>query len=349
MKDMYVERESMIKKRSPKISIIVPIYKVEPFLRRCIDSILAQTFTDFELLLIEDGSPDHCPEICDEYAARDPRILVIHKENSGLSDARNAGLAIARGEYIGFVDSDDFIHPQTYELALNAATRYNADITQWAFIEFSDETGDPASLPLSAEPTVLEIVEAPNLAKEYYPKIRYQVNAAVWNKLYVRSIFDNVRFPKNLIYEDYHVVLPTLNAAKKLVLLKEQLYYYYQRSDSIMHETYSPKCFSACMVQNKHLAFFQEQNSTVQLQHAVHDYLDRYIQHTLMVHLQYKQYKKDFTPYRRQYRRMLFRILFNPHICRMKKLVAVLLILQPQFAHKLCQKYFPECLYPSMR
>jgi len=91
---------------SPKISIIVPVYKVEPYLRKCIDSILAQTFTDFELILVDDGSPDGCGKICDEYAKKDNRILVIHKSNGGLSSARNAGLEIAKGEYIGFVDSD---------------------------------------------------------------------------------------------------------------------------------------------------------------------------------------------------------------------------------------------------
>lgn len=98
----------------PTISIIVPVYNVEAYLCRCIDSILAQTFTDFELILVDDGSPDNCSSICDEYAKKDSRIVVVHKENGGLSDARNTGLDIAKGEYIGFVDSDDFIHPQTY-------------------------------------------------------------------------------------------------------------------------------------------------------------------------------------------------------------------------------------------
>ena len=91
----------------PELSIIVPVYKVEPYLPKCIDSILAQTFSDFELILIDDGSPDRCGEICDEYAARDDRVVVIHRENRGVSAARNAGLDAARGEYIGFVDSDD--------------------------------------------------------------------------------------------------------------------------------------------------------------------------------------------------------------------------------------------------
>ena len=102
-------------KHNPKLSVIVPIYNVEAYLRRCVDSILAQTFTDYELILVDDGSPDNCGEICEEYAGTDDRIRVIHKENGGLSDARNAGLDVATGAYVGFVDSDDYIHPNMYQ------------------------------------------------------------------------------------------------------------------------------------------------------------------------------------------------------------------------------------------
>lgn len=112
----------------PKISIIVPVYKAEPYLRKCIDSILNQTFKDFELILVDDGSPDRCGEICDEYALKDSRIKIIHKENSGRSSARNVGLDIAQGEYIGFVDSDDWIEPDMYEVLYSKAKIESADI-----------------------------------------------------------------------------------------------------------------------------------------------------------------------------------------------------------------------------
>lgn len=103
---------------NPKISIIVPVYEVEPYIHKCVDSILAQTFTDFELILVDDGSPDNCGEICDEYEENDSRIRVIHKENGGPSSARNAGLNIAKGDYIGFVDSDDWIETDMYEMLI---------------------------------------------------------------------------------------------------------------------------------------------------------------------------------------------------------------------------------------
>ena len=123
----------------PELSIIVPVYKVEKYLPKCLDSILAQTFTDFELILIDDGSPDRCGDICDEYAAKDDRLIVIHQENKGVSAARNAGLDIARGEYIGFVDSDDWIEPEMYETMLATAKESEAEIVACG-ANHSDET-----------------------------------------------------------------------------------------------------------------------------------------------------------------------------------------------------------------
>ena len=115
--------------QNPLVSIIVPIYKVEPYLRRCLDSIVNQTYTNLEIILVDDGSPDGCPQICDEYVAKDKRIIVIHKENGGLSDARNAGLDICKGEYISFVDSDDILDLNAVEYMLNAGTDVDIVIT----------------------------------------------------------------------------------------------------------------------------------------------------------------------------------------------------------------------------
>ena len=118
----------------PQISIIVPVYNVEPYLHKCIDSILAQTFTDFECILIDDGSPDNCPAICDEYATKDNRIILLHQKNAGVSAARNAGLNIAKGEWIGFVDSDDWIEKNALELLYNKQRETSADIIIGSFI-----------------------------------------------------------------------------------------------------------------------------------------------------------------------------------------------------------------------
>ena len=332
-----------------QLSIIVPVYNVEPYLRRCIDSILAQTFTDFELILVDDGSPDNCPAICDEYAEKDPRIVVIHKENGGISDARNAGLDIARGEYIGFVDSDDFIHPQTYEIALKAAFDYEADIVQWGLLKFQNIDEIEIDSVQQSESAFRNILIFDNVANTYYPENIWKISHTVWNKLYKRHIFDNVRFPKGLINEDSYILLQTLDASSKYVIIEEKLYYYYQRADSIMHVEYSPKRFAACLLYSNNIEFYLKKNNTYQHHYAANDYLGCFTQHMLMVHFRYKQYKKDFAPYRRQYLGKLRYIIFNPVVCRMKKFMALMLVISPKIAYKICRKYFPEYLHNSMK
>lgn len=170
----------------PELSIIVPVYNVEEYLPKCIDSILVQTFTDFELILIDDGSPDRCGEICDEYAAKDSRIVVIHQKNQGVSAARNAGLDIAKGTYIGFVDSDDWIEPELYQTAIRTAeTPYDIISFGIQYIE-GDRIGgglDPDA-EYTQEELLSDLVAQPS-----------QLGCGVVNKLYRRSLLRGVRFP----------------------------------------------------------------------------------------------------------------------------------------------------------
>ena len=238
MKDLnnYSVKNDIIARKDcrAKLSIIVPVYNVEPYLRRCIDSILAQTFTDFELILVDDGSPDNCPAICDEYADKDPRIVVIHKENGGISDARNAGLDISRGEYIGFVDSDDFIHPQTYEIAIRIASEQEADVVQWGYLQFSCISEIESQTFINKENIDLKIVDSKYVVENYYPHNRFLIHHVLWTKVFKRRVFNNIKFPKGVINEDSYILLQTLDASTKYVIIEEKLYYYYQRSDSIM-------------------------------------------------------------------------------------------------------------------
>ena len=170
----------------PKLSIIVPVYKVEQYLHKCIDSILSQTFTDFELILIDDGSPDRCGEICDEYAAKDDRIIVIHQKNRGVSAARNAGLDIARGEYIGFVDSDDWIEPEMYESML-CDTYKEFDIVTVGAKSYENNNIRiilTIDCVFDQEKLLLELIAQPN-----------RIGGGVVNKVFKSSILKNVRFP----------------------------------------------------------------------------------------------------------------------------------------------------------
>lgn len=217
----------------PLISVIVPIYQVEKYLHKCINSILEQSYSNIECILIDDGSQDGCPQICDEYAKRDERVKVIHKENGGLSAARNTGLDIASGEYICFVDSDDWIHLEYIEKMYKAIRETEADIAicdmQYVYEEsYNGEKGEQVS-PIKRE--LLDQKTA--LEKLVLPYSWYYVVA--WNKLYHKSIFNNLRFPVGKYHEDEAIIHRIFLRASKTVTIPVKLYYYLQRQESIMH------------------------------------------------------------------------------------------------------------------
>jgi len=203
----------------PQISIIVPVYNVEPYLRKCIDSIITQTFTDFECILIDDGSPDNCPAICDEYAAKDNRLFVIHQKNAGVSAARNAGLDIAQGELTGFVDSDDWLEPFALEKLYNKQKETNADIVVGSFYShYSDIT--------------VSYVFDNNIItdkKEMLSDLFIKRLRTVWGKLYRTSLFDNVNYPSYLIFGEDAIVNTQIYCSftcKIIVTISDIIYNY---------------------------------------------------------------------------------------------------------------------------
>ena len=219
------------KRNAPELSVIVPVYKVEAYLQECIDSILDQTFPDFELILIDDGSPDRCPEICDEAARKDPRIRVIHQKNGGLSAARNAGIEAAQGAWLSFIDSDDYLTPDYYETLYGAVQRANADCALCG-VEYVDEQKNVleemrAEVPdgvFSGQQILDQCVQ-----KWESPYI------VVWNKLYRREVFDTLRFPVGKLNEDLFVLVPTLEKIQTMVCVPKRMYCYRQRAGSIMN------------------------------------------------------------------------------------------------------------------
>ena len=211
----------------PELSIIVPVYKVEKYLPRCIDSILAQTFGDFELILIDDGSPDGCGRICDEYARKDKRIVVIHQKNMGVSAARNAGLDIAHGRYIGFVDSDDWIEPQMYEVMMDAIRENGADMAVCG-VRYADEDGkftraDRLSEGVYSRAGLLEDVFAmPN-----------RLGGGCCNKVFDASKIASVRFKVGMtIAEDALYLFDCFMRIDGAVKIGDALYNVYERCGS---------------------------------------------------------------------------------------------------------------------
>lgn len=216
-----------------EISIIVPVYKVEKYLEKCVDSILAQTFTDFELILVDDGSPDNSGAICDEYAKRDARVKVVHKENGGLSSARNAGIEVAQGKYLGFIDSDDYIADDMYEILYNNIIREDADLSICGIFHVYDGK-KPVEKPNKY--MILNRDEATVLIFH-----GNQISDHAVNKLYKKSIFSEVRYPEGMYHEDSFTIVGILDECKKIVIDTRQKYYYYHRDDSITSQTFSKK------------------------------------------------------------------------------------------------------------
>lgn len=238
-----------------KISVIVPVYNVEKYLCKCIDSIINQTYTNLEIILIDDGSPDNCGVVCDDYFLKDNRIKVIHKENGGLSDARNAGLDIAIGDYISFIDSDDYIHKDFYKTLINLIVKYNADIAQCEFLDVYEEDVDNFSndkLYINEKITILNNNEAiNNLFNENYVN-----TVVVWNKLYKKELFKNIRYPKGKIHEDEYTTYKLLFSAKKIVSISMQMYYYLRRSNSIMGKGFNIKSLDKLYAYYEQILFY---------------------------------------------------------------------------------------------
>lgn len=257
---------------NPLISIIVPIYKVEDYLEKCIDSILSQSITKFELILIDDGSPDECGKICDSYASRDHRIKVVHKQNEGLSAARNSGLDIAEGDYVGFVDSDDWIHDKMYETLLNLLIDNNADIAQCEFIRTFDEE---ETIDNSQRNTIETFNNIESLKNIYNKKAISTVVS--WNKLYKRELFDHIRFPKGKIHEDEFTTHKLLYKSKKLVYTNKVLYFYRQTPNSIMNSKFNKKRLDILDAMQERLDFAELTQNEMFVNETLQKYMFRLV------------------------------------------------------------------------
>lgn len=211
------------------ISIIVPVYNVEKYLNKCIDSILNQTYRNIEVILVDDGSPDNCGKICDEYAMKDKRVKVIHIENKGVSNARNVGVENSTGQYIGFVDADDILFKKMYEKLLNEAVKEDADIVQCNYCYlFEDGTTKPMIRKIKTKKVEKEQKITAFFDGDIYPLVA--------TKLFKSSLLNDIRFDINLkIGEDRLFMHECCLKALKIALLEDVYYYYFQRQTSVMH------------------------------------------------------------------------------------------------------------------
>lgn len=216
------------------ISVIVPVYKVEKYLNKCIESIVNQTYKNLEIILVDDGSPDECGKICDNYAQKDMRIKVIHKENGGLSDARNAGINISNGKYISFIDSDDYIDLEYLELLYKTIKKDKSDmaISSHKVIYENGTILEKAT----KEESILE-------PKEVLKRILYDdgIDLSAWAKLYKIELFEEIRYPKGRLFEDAATTYKLVDKCKKISIISKSTYNYIIRGNSITNVNFSEK------------------------------------------------------------------------------------------------------------
>lgn len=251
-----------------EVCVIVPVYRVQDYLHRCIDSVLSQTFCNFTLVLVDDGSPDNCGQICDDYALRDGRVHVIHQKNAGLSAARNAGLdwtfAHTDCQWITFIDSDDWVHPEMLERLLQGVSQYHTKISACNYWETNGEL--PSISPLNLQ---IEIFSA----KQFY--LEQYVNATIaCGKLYHRSVFLRLRYPVGKVHEDEYVTYRVLFESEKIAVIPLPLYYYFVNNQGITKGSWTPSRLDAWDAYEEQLTFFTELGDSELIHYRYRGYLD---------------------------------------------------------------------------
>lgn len=250
----------------PLISVIVPVYNVQDYVAKCVESITNQTYSNLEIILVDDGSTDKSGIICDEIAKEDKRIRVIHKNNGGLSDARNRGLDVATGEYIAFVDSDDYINKNMYEILMRNLRKDKADISMCGYKMVKDYTNsdDKAEYDLYANCKV----NANNIESIVYKSKKEKLNCifpskirfiVMWNKIYSKNIWKSIRFPKGEVYEDEQLFYKIIYNCKRITVCEEKMYNYVQRDNSITSNNITMKIkYKIDAYENKYYYFLRK-------------------------------------------------------------------------------------------
>ena len=287
----------------PLVSVIVPIYGVEKYLERCIKSIVSQDYKNLEIILVDDGSTDQCPYICDQWKQKDERIKVIHKKNGGLSDARNKGIEVCTGKYISFVDSDDYVDPLFISLLYQAIEKTNADIAECE-TEYVDEEGK--CIKVRSAPSVKNMNHMDALRHLIREDGIYQT---VWNKLYKRELVENSFFEQGKYNEDEYWTYRVFDQITKLTVVEEPLYKYVQRNTSIMGNQYTFKRLDGLEARFERMLYLQKYTELSDIEQA--GYLAASMYHYQCVLRYLNGSEKDKA--RKQIRESLKGIPYNPN------------------------------------
>lgn len=317
-----------------KISIIIPVYNSEIYLEKCIESILNQTFKDFELILVNDGSKDNSYEICEHYHKQDSRIKVINKVNGGVSSARNAGLNVANGKYIGFIDSDDYIHPQMYEILYNKLINTKSDIAicdyKKVYLKDNIETILFDEKIVSKNILKFSNIEALN---QFYDKYGMRFTP-MWNKLFKKTLFQNNKFEVGKCHEDEFIMHKLLYQSEYIIYIPIKLYYYFQSENSIMRKPFNILRLDAIDAYSQRVDFFKEINQKTLEEKALFAYSQEFLIH-------YFKFKKYFPKsnilrkIKKDYNSKFYEILKLHYYTKKEKLLLILFFINPVIYEKL--------------
>ena len=296
-------------KEDELISVIIPVYKVEQYLDRCIESVVSQTYKNLEIILVDDGSPDNCPGICDKWKNVDSRIRVIHKKNGGLSDARNAGVAISKGKYIAFVDSDDYICSDMYEKLYKVIVKSKADMAICNFLCVGEE-GNVINRKNIQMPIKDEIILGQEvLTNRIWGKQGWHWVVA-WPRLYSRALFENICFPVGKVHEDEFTAHLFWNNCEKVACTKGVYYNYVQRNESIMNERYSVKRLDSIEALLMRLDFMLDEKYSNESIHSCYNlYYSLLIESYKKVNIRQKDIKKRYNELHELYKKIFWKLL----------------------------------------
>lgn len=317
----------------PEISVIVPIYNVEKYLDKCVQSIRNQTFTDLEIILVDDGSPDRCGEMCDAYAREDLRIRVIHKENGGLSDARNAGIDAARGKYLGFVDSDDYIEADMYEMLHSMIVQENADVAICGVydhyatsVNSSDTSTDFTIRVLNTEEVIALTLNG--------------LAVSSCTKLYKKGLFSQLKFPIGKNWEDAHIMIYLLDRTKRAAVTDIKKYHYIHRERSITTLAYHPQVLSAIEAWEKNFTFIKEHYpKLIPLAECRYLWANFYVLDRMMLAPEKSDIKKQHEIVQ-LLRKNIWNILKNPGFQKSRKIAALCLLVSQRLYRQCALVYW---------
>ena len=313
----------------PTISVIVPVYKAEKYIESCVSSILSQTYGDFELILVDDGSPDRSGEICDALAATDTRIRVIHKENGGAATARNAGLDVANGDFIAFIDGDDCVHPQYLEFLLALQQKTDADFAM-CYYDFFKEEGEW----FAGEPqTEYALLDGTEMLANFAEHCRKVSLISLCMKLFKKEIFDGLRIPEGFIEEDSMSLPHILERAEKIARSEAKLYHWRITPGSVTRSGLTEKSFAYIEVSRYQAEFFAERGS-VQADHFRKEFLMRVLKYYYKVEAEKPELMAALKPYIKTCRKLFPRYIRAKGLCIREKIAYTLFLLRPKIARR---------------